>query len=381
MKRVQLAGSDTAIEQVLVGLERELRVDISNDSLRLHDGVKEGGYEFLNRDQSDTRYQARSLELDGFNFGAQEKGILTRVAPANYKLRKVIVDENNLSILNPRGTAGDFAFALLPTILSDHTFSGDITFVEPINAQGGVIGDLTGDVTGNLTGNVTGNVTGNLEGDAHGNHTGTFTGDVDVRTFTIQFDDGQIPEAAIDPQAFINRGVPRGAIIMWSGLEEEIPATWVLCDGNNGTPDLRNRFIIGAGGGGIGEGAVGGTDTYTLSGSIANGGEHSHDVTVGGHALTLNEMPLHKHGNGCIDGGGPAFNHGGFPATGGTQRLQTEGSGGNTEGWTTEDGGGASHSHEGSATTTGGAHTHDITLDDATILPPYYALCFIMKSV
>ncbi len=37
--------------------------------------------------------------------------------------------------------------------------------------------------------------------------------------------------------------VPRGAIIMWSGLLSDIPAGWTLCDGTNGTPDLRNRFI------------------------------------------------------------------------------------------------------------------------------------------
>ena len=40
MKRVQLAGGTFDVEGYLVGLERELRIDISNDSLRLHDGVK-----------------------------------------------------------------------------------------------------------------------------------------------------------------------------------------------------------------------------------------------------------------------------------------------------------------------------------------------------
>jgi hypothetical protein len=39
--------------------------------------------------------------------------------------------------------------------------------------------------------------------------------------------------------------VPRGAIIMWSGTLANIPAGWALCDGNNGTPDLRNKFIYG----------------------------------------------------------------------------------------------------------------------------------------
>ena len=45
--------------------------------------------------------------------------------------------------------------------------------------------------------------------------------------------------------------MPIGAIIMWSGLGTEIPTGWQICDGTNGTPDLRNRFVVGAG------------DTYT----------------------------------------------------------------------------------------------------------------------
>lgn len=42
-------------------------------------------------------------------------------------------------------------------------------------------------------------------------------------------------------------GVPNGAIIMWSGSVATIPDGFSLCDGANGTPDLRNRFVIGAG--------------------------------------------------------------------------------------------------------------------------------------
>ncbi|MGJ0848633.1 hypothetical protein ACR77J_18340, partial [Tissierella praeacuta] len=45
----------------------------------------------------------------------------------------------------------------------------------------------------------------------------------------------------------IGSGVPKGAILMWSGSIANIPEGWALCDGNNGTPDLRDRFIVGAG--------------------------------------------------------------------------------------------------------------------------------------
>ena len=41
--------------------------------------------------------------------------------------------------------------------------------------------------------------------------------------------------------------VPLGAILMWSGATNAIPDGWALCDGNNGRPDLRDRYIVGAG--------------------------------------------------------------------------------------------------------------------------------------
>ena len=40
---------------------------------------------------------------------------------------------------------------------------------------------------------------------------------------------------------------PIGGIILWSGSTASIPSGWALCDGSNGTPDLRNKFIVGAG--------------------------------------------------------------------------------------------------------------------------------------
>jgi len=61
-----------------------------------------------------------------------------------------------------------------------------------------------------------------------------------------------------------------GMIILWSGSIVSIPAGYVLCDGNNGSPDLRNRFVMGAG------------DSYApdaCGGSI----NHTHNFDAGNH--------------------------------------------------------------------------------------------------
>jgi len=64
-----------------------------------------------------------------------------------------------------------------------------------------------------------------------------------------------------------------GMILMWSGAANNIPTGWKLCDGNNGTPDLRNRFLVGAG------------DDYAVNNK---GGQNQVTLTVG-------ELPTHSH--------------------------------------------------------------------------------------
>ena len=133
-----------------------------------------------------------------------------------------------------------------------------------------------------------------------------------------------------------------------------IEAGWAVCDGSLGTPDLRDRFIVGSGGAYL-QGATGGSAT------------HIHVADALPHVLTISEMPSHNHGNGVTDNLSQVFNHGSVSATPQTANsVETGSSNGILEGLTDLQGGGQGHSHE-------------VDIDPASSLPPFYALRFVMK--
>jgi microcystin-dependent protein len=80
--------------------------------------------------------------------------------------------------------------------------------------------------------------------------------------------------------------VPAGIITMWSGTIATIPTGWLLCNGSSGTPDLRNRFIIGAfqDTTGVAYTTITGADTQTGGSKDAIVVSHTHTVTDPGHA-------------------------------------------------------------------------------------------------
>lgn len=126
------------------------------------------------------------------------------------------------------------------------------------------------------------------------------------------------------PGSAQNDSLPIGSIVIWSGTIVSIPTGWQLCDGTNGTLDLRDRFIVGAG------------KSYSVG---ATGGEAM-------HTLTIVEMPPHIHNMEGFQIGSrwgaehPTFIPGGAGISTGSA------------------GGGQAHENR----------------------PPYYALCFIMKT-
>ena len=67
---------------------------------------------------------------------------------------------------------------------------------------------------------------------------------------------------ALSGETIVGEGVEPGIIALWHGLLAAIPTGWILCDGLNGTPDLRDRFIKGAAPGAE-PGDTGGSATHT----------------------------------------------------------------------------------------------------------------------
>lgn len=147
-----------------------------------------------------------------------------------------------------------------------------------------------------------------------------------------------------------------GQVIMWFGSAGAVPDGWALCNGSNGTPDLRDRFVVGAGTS-YALGDTGGDDETSSSGA------HTHTTTSGPHTLTEAEMPAHTH---RVAGDGQTS---AYDSTGVERPVDYPGGQGSVVTSTT--GGGAAHSHPDGTTDSQGAHTH-------TVLPPYKALYFIM---
>jgi len=155
--------------------------------------------------------------------------------------------------------------------------------------------------------------------------------------------------------AVTSSAIPSGVISLWSGASNAIPAGYALCDGTNSTPDLRNRFVVGAG------------STHAVG---ATGGSADAIVPSHTHGLTAASTDT-KSLTGTFDTSKPNAATGIVSpnATG----IGPAGDGAQYSGarYTID----ASHSHtlSGSTDSTGSSATN-------ANLPPYYALCYIMKT-
>ena len=205
--------------------------------------------------------------------------------------------------------------------------------------------------------------------------------------------------------------------MLWYGSVASIPSGWVLCDGNNSTPDLRERFVVGAGGNnstvsgnGYSVDDKGGFTDATLvehSHTINNhthsfSGSDSHSHTINNHTHSFSGSSSHSHGindpghthtmnfnQGNIISSGGAF---GLKDSGTANRINTNTTGisvnsqsvsisGNTG--NPSDRGTNSQTVSISGNTGNPSNTGTNSQGSSATnknLPPYYALCYIMKT-
>ena len=138
-----------------------------------------------------------------------------------------------------------------------------------------------------------------------------------------------------------------GMIMLWSGSTDSVPTGWALCDGSNNTPDLRNRFVVGAGETYNPNNTGGSADAVSVS--------HSHTFSNGKTNTTGN----HRHG---IRRSPSDSGFGGSVGTdaSGSALIYSEYAGNH------------SHTVSGTISSSGSSGTNKN-------LPPYYALAYIMK--
>ena len=159
-------------------------------------------------------------------------------------------------------------------------------------------------------------------------------------------------ETAIDSFDSVDP-VPSGIICLWS--DANVPDGWLVCDGSNGTPDLRDRFVVG-----VSENfdlnSTGGLNEVSLSSGELP--EHSHD------AGTFSAAEAGGHGHAYW--GGPTSSNN-SPTISGRYWNATNSS------LTSSSSGEHAHNISNSSASTGGNEPHENR-------PPYYALFYIIKE-
>lgn len=291
--------------------------------------------------------------LSNFNGVSDEaRNAVLVVTGSNGAIRQIICPLVNKTYIVTNSTTGGFAITIggatgstvsIPNGVTAQVYCDGINF---FSSQTGSAGNFA--ISGNLTVSGTTALTGALTAT-----TGVFSGTVALGgTPTAPTAAAGTNTTQIATTAFVlANGVPSGAIMLWSGSIASIPSGWLLCNGSSGTPDLRDRFIVGAGTT-YAVNATGGSANATLV-------SHTHTFTgtaLGNHDHTLTTNRTSKSGNAT-----PFM-------------LSDPNVGENLNGSA------AFSTSSASAGTPAGTNSTEGSSATNANLPPYYALAYIMKA-
>jgi len=158
---------------------------------------------------------------------------------------------------------------------------------------------------------------------------------------------------------------PIGTIKLWYGSPASIPTGWQLCNGTNGTPNLHNKFVVGAGG------------TYTLGQNVGShtfsatttdvsfSGSHTHGVSSSYGGSHSHYVTISSSSSSCTGPFKPKSS-GGYPINCTHDHTPLWISGG-------------SHSHASNPSSQEGIHKHNVTITNCSLLPSYFLIYHIMR--
>ncbi len=196
-----------------------------------------------------------------------------------------------------------------------------------------------------------------------------------VNTIDQQIATLQAGQASLVTQIANFSAIPIGCIVMWSGTIATIPSGWRLCDGTNSTPDLRDKFVIGArtDANSRAQTTVTGSNSYTGGTKDAQVIAHSHTATTTGStnsdtnswSASLRSERSELYANGGI-------------ATQGADYTMLRGTANDYSTNNTVVNLSHSHTHSHTISVTTTINSEGVSGTNAN-LPPYYAVAFIMK--
>jgi microcystin-dependent protein len=247
-----------------------------------------------------------------------------------------VVDQARSAVLAVTGTPGVTRVLTIPNVNKTYTVINQTTNIVQVKTLSGTAFDcpplsqsyISCDALNNIVGRSITDGANTITSLAAPFASPAFTGVPTAPTASSGTSTTQIATTA-----FVQNAIPVGLITMWSGSIASIPSGWALCDGTSGTPDLRDRFVVGAGST-YAVGATGGANTVTL------------DTT---------QIPSHTHtGSGSTAVTDLAHTHTGSGTSGSTDLAHTHTGSGNTED------NNVGHTHTGT-TSTIGDHAHTIS--------------------
>jgi hypothetical protein len=267
---------------------------------------------------------ARNLRLVCIGTSSGARQLIVPAIEKQYIIKNELAD--TVTVKNATGTGTAVPSGKTMVVFNDGTNVVDVTTYVSSLALGGALSGTTATFSGAIS-----------------SVSPSFTGTPTAPTASVGTNTTQIATTAF---ALAN-GVPSGAILMWSGSIATIPSGWLLCNGSSGTPDLRDRFVVGAG------------NAYAVA---ATGGSANSTLPTHSHAATSTVSdPGHTHNstsNGATNGLGSGaaltnwqFNPSGLATASATTNITVS---------TSIDASGSSAIN--------------------TNLPPYYALAYIMKA-